>query len=242
MFKTRVLLGYLFQLLLQVLHLLILLKQLFGQFAKHLPFIVSHPFSLIIYELLTFFKFFVALFKVQESVLQPSNLFFFFFLLAPKIFVLAYSGEELFVFFQIAELILSLNMLVVFVVNLLSQWFDRFLVVGCHLLVFFEVLLLSFAFVAVANEPLVVFVNHFYHGVLLIDELLLLFIKLLGFLNNFLFLGCETVVNLSFFPLLLKESYSLQRSLALNNESPDFVKFIITNLGVCWLLNVFVNS
>lgn len=222
MFESRVLLWYIFQLLLQVLHLLILLKQLLGQLAKHFPLIVSHPFSLVVDELLIFLQLSVTLFEVKKSTSQPWNLVFSGFL-TPEVFVLAYIREELLISFQITELVLSLHKLVVFVIHFLSKLLDSLLVAGGHLLVLFEILLLCFAFVAVANEPLVVFVDHFYHGILLVDELFLLLIKLLRFLNNFLFLRCETVINFSFFPLLLKKSDSLQRSLTLNNEGSNFV-------------------
>ena len=173
-------------------------------FSGLLSFFIDCLFSLL--------QFLVFVFEVQKSASKPCNLIFTC-LFTPQVFVLAYISQKRLVLLKVCKLFLPLQIFEILLINVRSQAFNVLLIIGGKLLVFFQILLLSFPFVAVAHKALVIFMNNLDHGILLLDELFLLFIKLLSFLNNFFFLLRETVIDFTLLSFLLQQSHSLQRSL-----------------------------
>ena len=127
------------------------------------------------------------------------------------------------------KLFMSLEILFFFFEQLLllRQFFLEFTDLFLLLLNFtffdLKLFLLVFTLKRILLELLCLFRNFLNHLLLLLLVCLFLLLQFTGSCNDILFLTCEIFISISFFSLLLKKSYSLQRSLTLNNMCSDFI-------------------
>ena len=82
---------------------------------------------------------------------------------------------------------------------------------------------------------MVVFFDLGDHLALLLEELVLLVVKLLGLLDDLVLLVGETVVDLALLSLLLQKPHRLEGALALDDERAHLVEVLVGQLLALWL-------
>lgn len=145
-------------------------------------------------------------------------------------------NQELLVLLELLTHLLILVVLLLFPVNLLFQILNSDLVLLGFGVIARELGFLLFLLVAVANERLVVVLDHLDHVRLLLKELVFLLIQLLRLLDDVVLLLRETVVDFPLLAFLLQQPHGLQRSLAFDDEGTHFVEVFVCQLLGGWLL------
>ena len=92
------------------------------------------------------------------------------------------------------------------------------------------------------KDRLNVRLDHFDHAFLFYLKFLLSLVKLFCFCYDLFLLRSETVIYFSFFSLLLKQAYSLERSLTLNYKRSNSIQIFIIDLAPLVLGDVLVYS
>ena len=216
---------------------MLLLVEFLGQRGKSDALLLPHALRLLVDLEFALLKILGLFLQIQKP---PSEKFNFVFngrgIFRAMLLVSRHLNQELLVLLKLLTHLLVLIVFLLLLVNLDFQFLNSLVVLlgigGIARELGFLLLLL----VAVANERLVVVLDHLDHVPLFLKELVFLLIQLLRLLDNVVLLLRETVVDLPLLAFLLQQPHGLQRSLAFDDEGTHFVEVFVCQLLGGWLL------